>query len=233
VIALTAGSPAAHAEDAYAALPRPVLLKPAHAHPPALSRGASGARVALLQQRLAWLGYDVSAANIARQRFGASTRDSVRAFQAKNWLPSTGKVDRTTWRRLSGYAEPLGVLPLRCTEVAAAICVDKTTRTLRYVVDGQVVLTTDARFGRPGMETDEGMFTVKEKAYDHTSTLFGTWMPRAMFFSGDQAVHYSPDFNAYGYVHGSHGCIGIRDLDTATRLFDQVDVGTRVYVYWS
>ena len=202
-------------------------------HAPALAPGDVGAKVSLLQQRLAWLGYPISASNVERQRFGKSTRNALRSFQSKNWLTPSGRADRATWRRLSRYAEPLGILPLRCTEVPAAICVDKTTRTLRYVVDGSVVLTTDARFGRPGMETDEGIFSVKEKAYDHTSTKFGAWMPRAMFFSGDQAVHYSPDFNAYGYAHASHGCIGIRDLTTATRLFEAVDLGTRVYVYWS
>jgi lipoprotein-anchoring transpeptidase ErfK/SrfK len=58
-------------------------------------------------------------------------------------------------------------------------------------------------------------------------------MPRAMFFNGDEAVHYSPDFAAVGYIRGSHGCVGIRDMEQATWLFDHVDVGTRVYVYWS
>jgi len=83
------------------------------------------------------------------------------------------------------------------------------------------------------METGEGVFTVKEKSYNHTSSLYRTWMPRAMFFNGDEAVHYSPDFASVGYLRGSHGCVGVRDLDVATRLFEKVDVGTRVYVYWS
>ena len=32
-------------------------------------------------------------------------------------------------------------------------------------------------------------------------------MPFAMFFSGGQAVHYSPDFAAVGYAGASHGCV--------------------------
>ena len=114
-----------------------------------------------------------------------------------------------------------------------ALCIDKTSSTLRYVVKGKVKMVTDARFGQPGMETDEGVFAVKEKSFNHTSTMYGSWMPRAMFFNGDEAVHYSPDFAAYGYLHGSHGCVGMRDMEFATRLFEKVDVGTRVYVYWS
>jgi lipoprotein-anchoring transpeptidase ErfK/SrfK len=54
-----------------------------------------------------------------------------------------------------------------------------------------------------------------------------------MFFNGDEAVHYSPDFASVGYLRGSHGCVGIRDMDLATELFEKVAVGTRVYVYWS
>ncbi len=197
-----------------------------------LRKGHYGSKVARLQERLAWLGYDVNTSNRMRDAFGRSTKAAVKDFQAKNWLPVTGKVNKRTWKALRKQAEPVGFLPLECTDVKASLCVDKTSRTLRYVVQGKVRLTTDARFGAPGMETDEGVFAVKEKSFNHTSTLYHTWMPRAMFFNGHEAVHYSPDFARYGYLHGSHGCIGVRDLDVATTLFDKVDVGTRVYVYW-
>jgi hypothetical protein len=197
-----------------------------------LRKGHYGSKVARLQTRLAWLGYDVSS-NLERQAFGKSTAAAVRAFQEKNWLPATGRVNQRTWRMLTRMSEPIDILPLRCTEVRKALCIDKTSRTLRLVVRGKVALVTDARFGAPGMETGEGIFAVREKSFNHTSTLYGSWMPRAMFFNGDEAVHYSPDFDAVGYLRGSHGCVGVRDMDIATRLFERVDVGTRVYVYWS
>ena len=198
-----------------------------------LKQGHLGPKVARAQQHLTWLGYAIDGRNLDKASFGKSTAAAVRAFQVKNWLPATGKVDERTWRLLRKHAEPVGVLPLRCTEVKRSLCIDKTTRTLRLVVKGKVVVTTDARFGAPGMETGEGLFTVKEKSYNHTSSRYGSWMPRAMFFNGDEAVHYSPDFAAVGYARGSHGCIGVRDLDIATELFEKVDIGTRVYVYWS
>lgn len=224
----------AQADESSAAIPAPVLLAaPAAARAPVLRTGAEGAKVALLQQRLAWLGYSIHPGNAERQRLGRSTTKAVRAFQAKNWLPATGTVTAKTWRKLRVQAEPLGILPLRCTEVKKALCIDKTTRTLRLVVKGEVTVVTDARFGAPGMETGEGLFAVTEKSYNHTSSRYGSWMPRAMFFNGDEAVHYSPDFAAVGYARGSHGCVGVRDLDIATTIFKKVDVGTRVYVYWS
>ena len=54
-----------------------------------------------------------------------------------------------------------------------------------------------------------------------------------MFFNGDEAVHYSPDFASVCYIRVAHGCVGMRDMEKATWLFNQVPVGTRVYVYWS
>jgi lipoprotein-anchoring transpeptidase ErfK/SrfK len=54
-----------------------------------------------------------------------------------------------------------------------------------------------------------------------------------MFFSGGQAVHYSPDFAATGYNGASHGCVNVRDYDGMVALFDQVRVGDKVIVYWS
>ena len=58
-------------------------------------------------------------------------------------------------------------------------------------------------------------------------------MPFAMFFSGGQAVHYSPDFASVGYNGASHGCVNVRDHAGVAWLFDQVAVGDKVVVYWS
>jgi lipoprotein-anchoring transpeptidase ErfK/SrfK len=58
-------------------------------------------------------------------------------------------------------------------------------------------------------------------------------MPYSMFFSGGQAVHYSSDFATYGYSGASHGCVNVRDYDEIATLYDLVDVGDTVVVYWS
>lgn len=192
-----------------------------------------GPLVAAAQQRLMWLGYSLSENSQDKDLFGITMRRAVKAFQYKNWLPQSGKIDKRTWRVLKRMGEPVGIVPLRCTEVKMAICIDKTTKLIRFVKSGKVKMTTDARFGGPGMETGEGIFRVNSKSYNHVSSLYHSWMPRAMFFNGDEAVHYSPDFASVGYSRGSHGCVGMRDMDKATWLFNQVPVGTRVYVYWS
>ena len=57
-------------------------------------------------------------------------------------------------------------------------------------------------------------------------------MPYAMFFSGGQAVHYSPDFAARGYNGASHGCVNVRNLSAdPVRCSAQVRVGDKVIVY--
>ena len=114
-----------------------------------------------------------------------------------------------------------------------AMCVDKTSRSLRWVVDGVVQTRVDVRFGSDELPTREGAFSVFRKSRDHVSSLYDTPMPFAMFFSGGQAVHYSPDFAATGYDGASHGCVNVRDYDAVRRLFDQVHLGDKVIVYRS
>jgi lipoprotein-anchoring transpeptidase ErfK/SrfK len=125
-----------------------------------------------------------------------------------------------------------GPLDERC-RTGRVLCIDKSSRTLRWVVDGQLLKTVDVRFGSAYTPTREGVFSVYMKSRDHVSRLYDTAMPFAMFFSGGQAVHYSPDFAATGYNGASHGCVNVRDYDAVSWLYDHVEVGDEVVVYWS
>jgi lipoprotein-anchoring transpeptidase ErfK/SrfK len=209
---------------------------------PALwSAGASGDDVRRLQARLIqidWLPGPVSGT------FDADTVAAVRGFQKKREIPITGEVDQRTLDRLVAMTYPPthaqmynlptepGQLDPRCT-YGRVPCVDKSSRSLRWVIDGKVQARYDARFGSDELPTREGEFHVYMKSRDHVSRLYDTSMPLAMFFSGGQAVHYSPDFAAHGYAGNSHGCVNIRDYDGISWLFDQVRVSDRVIVYWS
>ena len=216
-----------------------------HPGPAILAAGASGDTVRDLQARLVsiqWLFGDVSGS------YDATTTEAVRGFQAKRAIPVTGEVDQRTLDRLHamtstptreamfnlatpGGNQP-GTLDARC-QTGRALCVDKTSQTLRWVVDGKVLRTVDVRFGSELLPTREGVFSVYRKSRDHVSSLYDTSMPFAMFFSGGQAVHYSPDFAAHGYSGSSHGCVNVRDYGAVAWLFDQVQVGDDVVVYWS
>ncbi|HET8663956.1 MAG TPA: peptidoglycan-binding protein [Nocardioides sp.] len=214
-----------------------------HPGPTLLQAGDSGNDVRELQARLRqidWYFGDVTGT------YDADTVEAVKGFQAKRVIPVTGEVDQRTLDRLAGMTtEPTKAelhnkipspskLDPRCL-TGRVLCIDKTTSTLRWVIDGKVLQLLDARFGSTVNDTPtrEGLFHVYLKDADHVSRLYGSSMPYSMFFSGGQAVHYSSDFAAVGYNGASHGCVNIRDYDGIKWLFSQVRVGDKVVVYWS
>ena len=217
------------------------LFNVLHAGPAILAAGASGEQVRDLQARLVaiqWLSGDVTGS------YDGATVTAVRGFQAKRKIPVTGEVDRRTLDRLHemtsaptraamhNLGNKPGALDPRCLE-GRVLCIDKSSQTLRWVVQGTVQKAVDVRFGAAYTPTREGLFHVNSKSRDHVSSLFGSSMPFAMFFSGGQAVHYSSDFATYGYSGASHGCVNVRDYDGIAWLFDQVQIGDDVVVYWS
>jgi lipoprotein-anchoring transpeptidase ErfK/SrfK len=123
--------------------------------------------------------------------------------------------------------------PSICKE-GRIICINKSTRQLSFIVDGETWITMDARFGsvRRGLPTREGLFKVYWKDRDHWSSKYDSDMPYAMFFSGGQAIHYSDNFRRVGYRENSHGCVNVRDLAGIRALFNMVREGDRVYVHW-
>lgn len=209
---------------------------------PALMRsGSSGDRVRELQARLkqiAWFSGSVTGT------YGSVTGAAVRGFQGKRAIPVTGEVDQRTWDRLTAMTRTptsdqlhnrtpkpsASGLDSRCL-TGRALCVSKSTNTLVWVVDGHEQLRTDVRFGSAELPTREGAFQVGWKSRYHVSTIYHTSMPYAMFFSGGQAVHYSPDFAARGYNGASHGCVNVRSMSAIQTLFAQVRVGDKVIVY--
>jgi peptidoglycan hydrolase-like protein with peptidoglycan-binding domain len=208
--------------------------------PAVLTTGASGDEVRDLQARLQALAWYFGEPT---GEYDDATVEAVRGFQDKRGIAATGVVDQRTLDRLHdmtsdptrdamGLHNVPGPLDARC-RTGRVLCIDKSSQTLRWVVDGQVVKTVDVRFGASYTPTREGAFTVESKSRDHVSSLYGSSMPFAMFFSRGQAVHYSSDFAARGYAGASHGCVNVRDYDAVAWLFDQVQVGDDVVVYWS
>ncbi|MFF8941046.1 L,D-transpeptidase family protein [Streptomyces sp. NPDC014864] len=205
------------------------------------SRGDSGRGVRELQARLrqiAWL-FDGPTGT-----YDDLTQRAVAGFQGKRGLPRTGRTDTVTWRRLLAMTHEPGrwELYLMGGQPAAApdprcltgrvLCIDKTSRTLRWMIGGRTVSVMAVRFGAQYTPTREGVFHVYWKSRHHVSTLYHSPMPYAMFFSGGQAVHYSYDFAARGYAGGSHGCVNVRDEAAIARLFARVRVGDKVVVSW-
>ncbi|MGP3638266.1 L,D-transpeptidase family protein [Streptomyces sp. 24-1644] len=206
-----------------------------------ISTGSQGAQVRELQARLRQIGhFDRSPTGY----YGSVTVSAVRSFQGKRGLPRTGGTDTVTWQKLLGMTrKPTAAELTPPTERPAAkpdercmtgrvLCISKNSRTLSWMIDGRVLSSMDVRFGSQYTPTREGTFSVYWKSRHHVSTLYDTPMPYAMFFSGGQAVHYSPDFAARGYSGASHGCVNVRDEGKIASLFAQVKNGDKVVVYW-
>ncbi|MGW3495076.1 L,D-transpeptidase family protein [Streptomyces sp. NPDC001020] len=205
------------------------------------ARGDSGPGVRELQARLrqvAWL-FDGPTGT-----YDDLTENAVKGFQGRRGLPRTGEVDSVTWQRLLKMThrpgkwelylmggQPAAAPDPRCM-TGRVLCINKTTRTLRWMIDGQTVSTMAVRFGARYTPTREGVFTIYWKSRHHVSTLYDAPMPYAMFFSGGQAVHFSYDFAARGYAGGSHGCVNVRDEVAIAALFSEVRNGDKVVVYW-
>lgn len=211
----------------------PAILKP----------GMKGRQVQKLQVRLQRVGtLKIPVTGV----YAKQTTAAVKRFQARMYFVRSGKVDEATLRALYEKAGKVGRKAIAAgenrpygSELAAScltgnvVCVDKTGRTVRWVVDGTVRMTLDARFGGYRTETREGVFQIYWKSRDHVSKLYDSSMPFAMFFNGGQAVHYSPDFASQGYNGASHGCVNTRQYGKMRRLFDLASVGDRVVVYRS
>jgi len=212
---------------------------------PALYKsGDTGDAVRDLQVRLrqlAWYSGKITGT------YDSQTVTGDRGFQGKRGFPVTGEVDQRTLDRLmsmtrtptanekNNVTPPVtatGAIDPRCL-TGHVLCIDKSTRKLRWMVDGEVVKVFDVRFGSELTPTREGSFTVYMKSRNQVSTIYHTAMPFAMFFSGGQAVHYSADFAARGYNGASHGCVNVRDYNGIAWLFDQVSIGNAVIVYRS
>lgn len=201
--------------------------------------GDRGATVRKAQHRLDWLGHDLRTKEVDNDFFGQSTRAAIKEFQRKFFLPTNGKLNRDTRKMLDKVGDDVGKLPKACLSERQVLCIDKTSKLLRYVVKGKVVLTLDVRFGVPGLDTPTGSFRVWHRDRYATSGINGPDVPRvpmphALFFNGDIAVHYSSTFAASGYYPGggSHGCVNVADLKGVSWLFNQIPVGTLVHVYW-
>ncbi|MEV5435721.1 L,D-transpeptidase family protein [Streptomyces sp. NPDC052682] len=205
------------------------------------SPGASGRDVRELQARLrqvAWL-FDGPTGT-----YDTATEKAVRGFQGKRGLPVTGRVDTVTWQRLLRMTREPGRWELylmggqpadapdpRCL-TGRVLCISKSSRTLRWMIDGRTVSTMAVRFGSQYTPTREGVFRIYWKSRHHVSTLYDSPMPYAMFFSGGQAVHFSRDFAARGYAGASHGCVNVRDEAAIAELYAQVRKGDKVVVHW-
>jgi len=154
---------------------------------------------------------------------------AIRKFQRKNGIePAEGYAGTVTGKvvkRLRLSADRAD----KCDARAKVVCVDLKSQTAWIAKKGKITWGPYAiRSGRDGYETRTGLFHVYTKDIDHVSSIYGSPMPYAMFFSGGIAFHTS-DRYLYDTL-GSHGCVHILPK-VAKKMWNRVDVGTTVQVF--
>jgi lipoprotein-anchoring transpeptidase ErfK/SrfK len=153
----------------------------------------------------------------------------IRRFQRQNGIePAQGFAGPVT-SKLVTRLRSSAARAYRCATQAKVVCVDLTSQTVWIAKLGVTAWGPYAiRSGRDGYETRRGSFHVQSKDINHVSSIFGSPMPYAMFFSGGQAFHTS-DRYLYDPL-GSHGCVHILPK-VAQDMWDRVHVGTAVQVF--
>lgn len=192
-----------------------------------IKAGMEGKSVTTIQKQLTGVGKTAPLTGV----WDKPSRAAYKSWQRKFGYWPTGTVNgkqATALKKLYGN----GKLPKECMS-GRVLCVDKTQLLLRVMKDGKQRLAVDVRFGSSETPTRNGGFRVYAKVPFLISDLSGTPMPYSLFFSGGQAVHYSPGFHRDGYNGSSLGCVNVGDKEDAKWIYDRTPVGTPVYIYRS
>ena len=224
--ALTALALMLPSDDAATTTPAPTMEQ-VYSGEAKLRSGMSGPAIKTLQTQLQGVGEAAEVTGV----FDEQTKLAYRAWQTKFGYWPTGVVtsrQATYLKKLYGT----GKLPKLC-RTGQILCVDKTQLVLRAMKDGEQELVTDVRFGSSETPTRNGKFAVYAKVKYLISDLSGTPMPYSLFFSGGQAVHYSPGFHRDGYNGSSLGCVNVGNYKKAKWIYKNTPTGTPVYIYRS
>ncbi|MEV7630495.1 peptidoglycan-binding protein [Actinoplanes sp. NPDC089786] len=196
-----------------------------------LRKGAKGAEVTALQQRLTELGYWNGKAD---GKFGGTTQQAVYALQKAAGLGRDGVVGGKTRKALES-----GVRPKAKSSDGNVVEIDKKKQLLMLVKDGEVQLVFNTSTGsgeryetKDGgtaiASTPKGKFTVSRQIDGWRDAPLGMlWRPK--YFNGGIAVHGANSIPPYA---ASHGCARL-SISAMNYLWsnDKMPIKTKVWVY--
>jgi peptidoglycan hydrolase-like protein with peptidoglycan-binding domain len=194
-----------------------------------LARGAEGAAVLALQQRLVELNYDPGTVD---GKYGGGTAVAVMAFQKVNGMPRTGQATQAVLDALAVATDPAPMLP---DGGATRIEVDFARQILLYWRDGTLakILPVSTGNGKRYCEggscgvavTPSGSFRIERRIKGLRRSHLGI-LHNPLYFKGGYAIHGSPSVPA---SPASHGCVRI-PIHSSVWLFDNAPNGTPVYL---
>jgi peptidoglycan hydrolase-like protein with peptidoglycan-binding domain len=202
-----------------------------------LGTGSSGAAVTELQELLAERHYDVP---VADGNYGGGTYHAVMALQKAWGLPRTGRATTAVLDQLRSGEDPEPIVP---NGGATRVEIDLPRQALFLYENGNLtkILSISSgnneKFCEPDPDqggkvvcdvakTPGGSFRVNNRILGFRESRLGA-MFNPMYFNGGIAMHGSQSVPA---GPASHGCVRVT-MSSSERLFDQVQLGTAVYVY--
>jgi hypothetical protein len=182
---------------------------------PALSRGAAGVFVRLLEHRLVYLGYRLDGID---QRFSVPTGDAVVAFHKVQGMTRVPSVSVATWRALAHPIRPHA----RLRTSGFHIEINQSKQVLLTIRDGEVERISHVSTGKPSTPTYDGTFKIDRKV---PGTYHGLYYPS--YFDGNRAIHGWVEVPTYP---ASHGCVRF-PFWNARWIFGQARLNTVVYIF--
>jgi peptidoglycan hydrolase-like protein with peptidoglycan-binding domain len=204
----------------------PVVVTPS---PVELARGAEGAEVLRLQERLVQLHYDPGTVD---GRYGEGTALAAMAFQKVSGLRRTGVADAATLEALAGATDPAPLVP---TGAPTRVEVDMARQVLLVWIDGQLtrILPVSTGNGKRYCEngncgvavTPLGEFRAERRIGGlHRAPLGVLYNP--VYFHKGFAIHGSPSVPPHP---ASHGCVRV-PIHSSRWIYDHVADGTPIHL---
>ncbi len=185
---------------------------------PQLAFGARGTLVALLQQRLARLHYEVPRSGV----FDQGTADAVMAYRKVSRLPRDTTVDRGLLTRLLAGR---GAFPVRYRRQGRHVEANLSLQVLALIDrGGRVSRIYTISSGKPSTPTVLGTF----QFYSKTPGVNTKGMVDSNYFYRGYAVHGYPDVPDYP---ASHGCLRV-PIPDAAGIFGWIQLGETIDVYY-
>ena len=183
---------------------------------PALSFGADGPLVRLLQKGLHALRYAVP----RHDRYDDATGRAVMAYRKVNGMARRYDADERVIRRvLAGK----GAVEVRHPDAGHHVEADLSLQVLALIDGGKVVETYHTSSGAPATPTVIGTFRV----YMKTPGTNAKGMVHSSYFIRGYAIHGYFDVPAF---NASHGCLRV-PIPDAWHIFNWLNMGDRVIVY--
>lgn len=184
---------------------------------PKAGPGTRSPFVALLQQRLAAIGYQSSQSGV----YDATTERAVLAFRKVNGLARITSLDATVVDRVM---RGVGSFHVRYPQQGRHVEANLGWQALALIDHGKVIRTYETSSGKPSTPTVLGSFHFYSKTIGTNSE----GMVDSNYFIRGYAIHGYADVPTY---NASHGCLRV-PIPDARAIYDWVHIGDEIDVYY-